>query len=166
MKDYGQQLSSHQEKLTERLIVFLKKHTGKWGGYCSVHPEADPHHAISQTTNIQWCYPRITGSGIEFYSDDKGFEINKYGIKEPLENAKNHRDIQSLDGLLVPGVGFQKNGNRLGRGMGFYDRAMQDYQGLKVGVAFSFQLIEGKWEQESHDIKMDYIITETEIIRC
>lgn len=61
--------------------------------------------------------------------------------------------------FLVPGVGFDLNGARLGRGKGFYDRYLETNLGLKIGLAWSEQLVT-TIPVESHDCHMDFIITE------
>jgi 5-formyltetrahydrofolate cyclo-ligase len=63
------------------------------------------------------------------------------------------------DWFFVPGVGFGLNGRRLGRGKGFYDRYLEQSKALKIGIAWSGQLIE-TIPVESHDCHMDFIITE------
>lgn len=61
--------------------------------------------------------------------------------------------------FLVPGVGFDLSGARLGRGKGYYDRYLADAQYLKIGLAWTEQLVE-RIPVEQHDCFMDYIITE------
>lgn len=61
--------------------------------------------------------------------------------------------------FFVPGVGFDLNGARLGRGKGYYDRYLEGHDGLKIGLAWSEQIVE-KIPVESHDCHMDFIITE------
>lgn len=65
---------------------------------------------------------------------------------------------------LVPGVGFDLNGNRLGRGRGFYDRLLPQLNCPKVGIAFDLQIIENL-PVEPHDAKVEVIITEKRLIR-
>lgn len=60
--------------------------------------------------------------------------------------------------LLVPGVGFDLNGARLGRGKGFYDRYLEGKDVLKIGLAWTEQVVR-KIPVESHDSHMDFIIT-------
>jgi len=60
--------------------------------------------------------------------------------------------------IIVPGVGFDPQGNRLGRGRGFYDRLLVDVNGIKCGIAFDRQVTESI-PTETHDARMDYIIT-------
>ena len=61
--------------------------------------------------------------------------------------------------LLVPGVGFDKDGARLGRGKGFYDRYLEGKDVLRIGLAWSEQMVD-KIPVEAHDSHMDFIITE------
>ena len=61
--------------------------------------------------------------------------------------------------LLVPGLGFDFSGARLGRGRGYYDRYLEDKDLLTIGIAWSEQVIE-KIPMEQHDCYMDFIITE------
>lgn len=61
--------------------------------------------------------------------------------------------------MLVPGVGFDLNGARLGRGKGFYDRYLADKDVLTIGLAWTKQLVK-KIPVEQHDCHMDFIITE------
>lgn len=61
--------------------------------------------------------------------------------------------------LLVPGVGFDLSGARLGRGKGFYDRYLADKDVMKIGLAWTEQIVK-KIPVEKHDCHMDFIITE------
>ena len=84
--------------------------------------------------------------------------INQYGIPEPISDKIRYPDI-----LLVPLVAFDDNLNRIGYGGGFYDRYIKRVRKIKkiftIGLAYSFQKIK-KIPISSHDIKLDYIITE------
>lgn len=86
----------------------------------------------------------------------------QFGIAEPVGEAFTQMD--DIDIIVVPGVAFDRQRNRMGRGRGFYDRLLGCLpHAFKVGVAFDFQLIEGI-PVEGHDIAMDLIVTESEII--
>lgn len=65
--------------------------------------------------------------------------------------------------LIIPGRAFAINGNRLGRGKGFYDLYLHHFGGLKIGVCLEAQLVEDV-PVESHDQPVDYIITEKRVI--
>jgi len=69
----------------------------------------------------------------------------------------------SVDLVIVPGVAFDRNKNRMGRGKGYYDRFFKKYKPVKIGVGFDFQLMP-KIPVAGHDIKMDKIITASEMV--
>ena len=93
-----------------------------------------------------------------------------YDIKEPVHS---HRGIyqpeiaalSSLDIVVVPGIAFDTNGNRLGYGKGYYDKVLGSIKEtcLIVALAFDFQIV-NTIPAEAHDIKMDKIITESRVI--
>ncbi|EJW97620.1 5-formyltetrahydrofolate cyclo-ligase, partial [gut metagenome] len=66
------------------------------------------------------------------------------------------------DIIIVPGVAFDKNRNRMGRGRGFYDRLLSDVNATKIGICFGFQISEDI-PVEPFDKKMDMVITEDHI---
>jgi len=87
-----------------------------------------------------------------------------FGLLEP--NPKNEEaDLGSLEVIFIPGLGFDVKGYRLGYGGGFYDRVLRETSALKVGVCYSFQLVESL-PVEPHDVPVDLIITESGIFRC
>lgn len=67
--------------------------------------------------------------------------------------------------VLVPGLIFTEAGDRLGRGKGFYDKYLGRFQGIKVGLCFSEQIMDAL-PTEAHDVPLDYIVTEEKIIKC
>lgn len=95
-----------------------------------------------------------------------GLKENKYGILEP-NNNKEEFYKNNLDLIILPGVAFDHNGRRIGYGGGYYDRYLEDIDKriIKVALTYDFQLLENV-PAEEHDIKADYIITETMSIKC
>ena len=71
--------------------------------------------------------------------------------------------------VIVPGLVFDEKLARYGRGRGYYDRflCMLPKQTIVIAVGYDFQLMSHKWRLglKSHDVKMDYIITEKRIIQ-
>ena len=61
---------------------------------------------------------------------------------------------------MVPAIAYDRNGNRVGRGKGYYDRLLADTRALKVGVGYDFQLVD-EVDAETHDIPVDMVITES-----
>ena len=90
------------------------------------------------------------------WSQKDPFEINSYGIPEPISNKVIYPDI-----ILVPLVAFDKYLNRIGYGGGFYDRYLKKIKKRKkiltIGLAYSFQKVK-KIEAEQNDIKLDFIM--------
>jgi 5-formyltetrahydrofolate cyclo-ligase len=82
-----------------------------------------------------------------------------HGVLEPAGDCP-WEEINQLDFILVPGVGFAPSGGRLGRGKGYYDRMLAAAPGLKCGVAFDLQVIP-ELPLEPHDVRLDLIITES-----
>ena len=71
------------------------------------------------------------------------------------------------DLVLIPGVGFDQDGHRLGRGRGYYDRALRGVLAgaLRVGLAYEFQVV-SHVPVDPHDERVDYIVTEKRLIAC
>jgi 5-formyltetrahydrofolate cyclo-ligase len=89
-------------------------------------------------------------------------KTGNFNILEPNENTKIV-DPKKIDILFIPGLAFSIGFERLGRGGGYFDRFLLQSSGLKVGLAYDFQIFESLPVQK-HDIKMDIIITDERII--
>ncbi|GAB4014115.1 MAG: hypothetical protein Fur0010_11770 [Bdellovibrio sp.] len=66
--------------------------------------------------------------------------------------------------ILVPGLGFSRDGERLGRGKGYYDRYLSQFNGLKIGICFEEMLLK-KIPSESHDVKVDFVVSDQGILK-
>lgn len=91
-------------------------------------------------------------------SDEKGIRIpeNREKLLSPEE--------MTVQAVFCPGIAFDLNGNRVGHGEGLYDRMLEKMPfAVKVGLCFSFQVTD-TLESEPHDVKMEFLITENEII--
>jgi 5-formyltetrahydrofolate cyclo-ligase len=89
--------------------------------------------------------------------------IGKFGVREPAA-ACEEIALNQFDLVLVPGVAFDLQGHRLGRGQGFYDRILAEATGIKCGLAYDFQLLE-EIPTEPHDAKMDFIFTPSRCVK-
>lgn len=80
-----------------------------------------------------------------------------YGIREPV--AKEYIPAEKLDLVVVPGVAFDKKGNRLGRGKGYYDRFLRRLPASSrtVGLAFGFQILP-RIPTTSDDVSVNRVI--------
>lgn len=104
---------------------------------------------------------------LHFYEIDdfSQVEVGYYGIEEPIVEKTTKIEKEGIDSLLVPGVLFNREGYRIGFGGGYYDRFLKDYTGRTLSLIHSNQLIE-ELPVEEHDIPVQYICTETELIIC
>jgi 5-formyltetrahydrofolate cyclo-ligase len=87
----------------------------------------------------------------------------KFGVREPAASCSEIA-LDQFDLVLVPGMAFDLDGNRLGRGRGFYDRLLENISGIKCGVGYDFQLLE-KIPVEPHDAKVNFILTPSRLVR-
>lgn len=83
----------------------------------------------------------------------------RFGVTEPRPACPAY-PLNQLDLALVPGVCFDVNGRRLGRGKGFYDRLLDAIRGIRCGVAFDLQ-VRREIPAEPHDVVLDCILTPT-----
>lgn len=87
-------------------------------------------------------------------------ERGSYGIYEPSESrGAVIADKNDIDLVIVPGLGFDKDGYRVGYGAGYYDRYLEGYRGKTIGLCFKECVIECIFTNE-HDKKVDKIITD------
>lgn len=91
-------------------------------------------------------------------------EAGAFGIPEPKRTSQLF-DKEELNLILVPGVAFDLQGNRIGHGKGYYDRFLKETSALKMGIAYEFQIVDSI-NTEEYDIPVDFIITEKRIIEC
>ena len=82
-----------------------------------------------------------------------------YGIDEPHADSNQELALKDLDAIVVPGLAFDRQHHRLGRGAGYYDRFLSTLPetATTVGLAFDFQLTESLPTQ-AHDVRLQQII--------
>lgn len=82
----------------------------------------------------------------------------RYGILEPLKNLEILKNKDYMY-CLVPGLGFDLNGYRIGYGKGYYDKLLSENKLISIGVCYSEQIVE-KLPIQNHDQRLNYIITD------
>ena len=89
------------------------------------------------------------------------------GIPEPEFRPDRLFPPEALDVVVLPDLLFDRAGNRLGYGGGFYDRFLANRapQALRVGLAFAWQLADTDIPTEPHDMRLDLVVTERYILR-
>ena len=80
-----------------------------------------------------------------------------FEIYEPVDLFTD--SLNSIDFIIVPGVAFDNQKNRLGRGKAYYDKLLKNTKAFKAGVCFGFQLLDSV-PVNSFDEKMDLVITD------
>lgn len=103
--------------------------------------------------------PRVisdTDMELHRYTGKQDLQTGAYGIQEPT--GELFTDYNAIDVAIVPGMAFDVEGHRLGRGKGYYDRFLSRVPHLyKIGLCFSWQLVD-QVPCDEHDIKMDEVI--------
>jgi len=84
--------------------------------------------------------------------------LGAFRIEEP--DGEDTTDVADIDLIIVPAVAYDRRGNRVGRGKGFYDRLLSRARALKIGVGYGFQLIEDGIDADPHDVPVDIVITD------
>ena len=94
-------------------------------------------------------------------------ELKSSGLLEPKRTALRLLSVKEIGLVVVPGIAFDKVGTRIGTGYGFYDKLLRKISSSVPLVGFCFEEnLEKRLPAESHDIKMNIIVTEKQVIRC
>jgi 5-formyltetrahydrofolate cyclo-ligase len=88
------------------------------------------------------------------------------GILEPKPACVRPVALEEIDLVITPGAVFDRTGNRIGYGGGFYDGLLSSVDKPAVALAFSVQIVERVPTEPGHDVPVDIIITEEGITRC
>jgi len=107
--------------------------------------------------------PKVIGDSLEFYivTSLEKLEKGRFDIMEPKDGCKK---AEKIDCVLVPTIGVSKSGIRLGYGNGYYDKFLSTTNAVKISLTYSKQIVKSV-PSNTHDIKIDWIVTENEIIK-
>jgi 5-formyltetrahydrofolate cyclo-ligase len=128
------------------------------------------YHSLSDEVNThlfieEWCLkkqlllPVVVGEELELrlFQNMNELKIGSFSIAEPT--GPLFTDYAKIDFVAVPGMAFDRNGHRLGRGKGYYDRLLPKLtNAYKAGICFPYQVV-NEVPVEPTDITMDGIIT-------
>jgi len=127
--------------------------------YHSLPDEVNTHDFIRKWGQVKTLLlPVVVGDNLELkvYSPSQELHPGAFGISEP--DGITFTDYASIGFVAVPGMAFDKAGNRLGRGKGYYDRLLPNLpNAYKAGICYPYQLVE-EVPTEATDIKMDGVI--------
>ncbi|MCA9217137.1 MAG: 5-formyltetrahydrofolate cyclo-ligase [Planctomycetales bacterium] len=142
--------------------------------YVDVRDEVRTQEALTaelRSGNREISLPYCDGDDLRLVRLDSFDElaVGRFGILEPNDRLKQDLErsvmISTIDAILVPGVAFDREGNRLGYGAGFYDRLLANSDVTKIGLAYECQVFDCI-QAERFDIQMDYVCTEVATIEC
>lgn len=127
--------------------------------YHSLPDELSTHAFLRKWNRIKKFYlPRVNGVNLEILPyDESRLELGSFHIEEPT--GSDTVDPDEIELIVIPAVAYDRSGNRLGRGKGFYDRLLATTSATKIGVGYEFQLVDSL-PAEPHDVPVDIIVTQ------
>jgi 5-formyltetrahydrofolate cyclo-ligase len=107
-------------------------------------------------------FPRVEGEQLVAVANDGEMVVSSFGVPEPAGPAIERALI---DAVIVPGLGFDAGGRRLGYGAGFYDRFLPQLRPstITIGVGFDCQICD-EIPVDDHDRLLDLVVTERGVI--
>lgn len=155
------------------LIQFQKFNWGNMdciGNFYPIEKQNEPNSILLAKylkyifPNITIAYPSILQDGLdmEFFKETEEFIENKWGIIEPLPVQKVEK--KTMNAVLVPLLGFDTNGQRIGFGKGFYDRYFENETNdcLRIGISY-FEPIAKLEDTHQFDVPLTHCITPSKI---
>lgn len=164
-------LSEQLEQLAEFLTD--ERVAGYWAvrGELSLHRVLPPLAARGQRFHLPVLNDDAT-LGFAPWKHGDPVQPNRYGIPEPAVRPTPLPAPETMQLVLVPLVAFDRRGNRLGSGAGYYDRSFaflkqgeRPREPLLVGIAYAFQEVD-ILPREPWDVPLDFVCTERELIEC
>ena len=143
----------------EKLEAFQQSHVVM--AYWSMSDEVHTHDFIkmwSQSKAI--VLPVVKGDQLElrfFEGENSLIPGERYGIMEPAGTLL--QDVYQIDMIIVPGVAFDKQNNRLGRGKAYYDKLLKKSRAYKAGICFDFQIV-AQVPVDENDVPVNVVVTE------
>jgi 5-formyltetrahydrofolate cyclo-ligase len=134
-------------------------------GYRGFGSEADVGAVLEGATRagVALALPRVEAPGelsLRAWTPGEALLPNRWGIDEPLAAAPAV-PLDAVSVVLVPALGLDRRGQRIGYGGGYYDRLLPRLGGaVRIGVAFELQLLDAL-AGEAHDALLDFVVTET-----
>ena len=126
--------------------------------FASLHDEPQTANIIEKLSREKRIVlPRIKGEEMDFYDMAEGLCEGAFGIMEPT--ATTPIEPSEIDLMIVPGVAFTRDGARLGRGKGFYDKylASEGFRAYTIGVCYPCQVLD-ELPTEPHDRTLDRVV--------
>ncbi len=170
-------LSDHKKNsslVSENLLEFLRQISKSqfpnsiptFGFYAPINNEADIFAAKQvQEKSFSLAFPYGASGDMSFRicSPENLEESDVFGVTILSPRATDKIVLPEV--LVIPGLAFSRDGHRLGRGKGYYDRYLESFSGIKVGVCYEEQM-RSEVPCDEHDQMMDYVVTQNEVYDC
>lgn len=170
---------SSREELDQKIFSHLSKvevfsNAGLVLTYVSYRSEVDTHAIINallkegRRVAVPRCDKKKHAMSFFELSSFDDLEPGAHNILEPKKSLVKAVTVPDMVGsaCLVPGLIFDTRGRRIGYGGGYYDRFLAFYPGEKIGLARNSQICGNGLPQESTDVPLDYVVTETGAWSC
>jgi 5-formyltetrahydrofolate cyclo-ligase len=130
--------------------------------YLAMPDECDPTTLVTQALNVnkRVAMPRISEDGVmDFATWQPQDPIDRFKGRVPQPQASARPVLtDEIDLFIVPLLGCDAGGYRLGYGGGYYDRALRECRGFKLGLCFEEQRV-ATLPRENHDVRLDAVVT-------
>jgi 5-formyltetrahydrofolate cyclo-ligase len=135
--------------------------------YMPMRGEVNLRPLLMDFPEKRWLLPRILpgedGRMVFHEYDPDNLIVHPYGMAEPAPHLPQV-SADEIRLVLAPGLAFDRSGRRLGYGGGYYDRFLQGFRGISVGVVFQALLLESLPNGE-HDVPVDWLVSENGLIK-
>jgi len=147
-----------KEALIHQKVLEIAQNYTHIGIYVSLKDEVETHHLIEQLFQKNKCIyvPRCHEKTLTFHRINGFHDLkpSRYGLLEPDNEPV---DLNQIEILFVPLVGFDSLNHRIGYGKGYYDSVLKKIKGPKIGLGFVEQRVH-RLPVEEHDVALDWII--------
>lgn len=156
--------SGDSEAVRNAVADWIRRHpqVRTIASFAALPDEVDLTELVTLFPEKRWLFPRVDGEQVFFHATaDPSNDLVRgaFGILEPRADSARV-PLDEIDAFFCPGMAFDHQGGRLGRGKGFYDRLLSQARtdAHKIGVAFPSQIVPTT-HCEPHDIPMDEVIS-------
>ncbi len=135
------------------------------GAYYSIGSEVQTQDILQEILNSgkQLALPKVVKNDLVFKKIPSlsDLEQGNFSIMEPKDKCES---VKSLDVVIVPAIALTRDGFRLGYGYGYFDRFLHGKKSKTISLSYAKQIVRS-FPHDNHDIKINCIVTEDEVIR-
>ena len=135
------------------------------GAYYSIGSEVRTQDILQEILNSgkQLSLPKVVKDNLVFkqISSLSDLELGNFSVMEPKNKCET---VKNMDVIIVPAIALSREGFRLGYGFGYYDKFLHGKKSKTIALSYAKQVIKS-FTHDSHDVKMNYIVTEDKVIK-